>query len=75
MAKERPLYRVVMWHSDNAKDRTEVGAVWAFKDKDKPGGMLAIKRGISLHSLKDVRICILPITDRDDDGTGTGHDE
>lgn len=62
--QNRPVYNVLMYHTDATKERpTEVGALWKRKD-GKPGFMLTLKRGLSIGNPKGVRIVCLPVEDK-----------
>lgn len=62
--KARPSHRLLMWHSDNKHDVTEVGALWPLKS-GKPGFTIAIKRGLALLAHKDVRVVALEVSEAD----------
>lgn len=66
--KSKPTHRLLMWHSDNKHDVTEVGALWPLKS-GKPGFTIQLKRGLALLQHKECRIVALEVGDDDARGS------
>lgn len=66
MAKNRPTHRLVMFHGDDSKNYTEVGAMWPLKKGN--GFSILIKAGISVATMKDANsVCAFEIDEKDDE--------
>lgn len=63
--KRKPSHRLLMWHSDNKHDVTEVGAMWPLTS-GKAGFTISVKRGLALLAHKDVRLVALEVTEADE---------
>jgi hypothetical protein len=58
-----------MFHGDDSKNYTEVGAMWPLKKGN--GFSILIKAGISVATMKDANsLCAFEIEDKDDDDAG-----
>lgn len=65
-AAVRPTHRLLLWSTDNDKERpTEVGAAW--KLESGKGFSVVLKRGLAVSCPKGARLMLLEIDDKPDE--------